>query len=477
MTGPSLLQRASHVIKDQTDPHTITMNIGRLIRVVPRSRNIEAILIFFVLGLYAFELAQVQLSTIAKLTPEFFMLWAPIAVLSVVFHVVLRFKASEADSLLLPIALALNTLGIAEIYRLDIAKTIAGDTDLFGFKQVIWASVALAIGFLVVWLVPTHLFLRRYVYISMIIGVALLLSPMLPFVGLKINGAQLWISVAGLTFQPGELAKIALTVFFAGYLVTHRDSLAAVGRKVLGIKLPQARDLGPILMIWLASLAILVLQRDLGTSLLYFGLFLVMIYVATGRAIYVVVGLAVFGSGAFLAGRILDYVGGRFDAWLNPFSDLHYKADINSSYQLVQGLFGMAHGGIWGTGLGGGFPQMVPVAESDFIISSLGEELGLVGLFAILGLYLLLVSRGLRIAFNHTDDFSKLLAIGLSFVIALQTFIVVGGVTRVVPLTGLTTPFLAAGGSSLLANWIIVALLLRISDSLKAESPKVKALA
>ncbi len=473
MSRPSLLQRATSVIKDQTDPHTITMNLGRLIRVVPRSRNIEASLIFFVLGLYAFELAQVQLSTIAKITPELLAYWWPVALLALVFHIVLRFKASEADSLMVPIGLALNTLGISEIYRLDIANTLTGGQNQFGSKQVVWSCIAIAMAILVIWLVPSHLFLRRYIYISMVVGVGLLISPMLPLIGLKINGAQLWISIAGLTFQPGELAKIALTVFFAGYLVTHRESLAAVGRKVLGLRLPQARDLGPILLIWLASLMVLVLQRDLGTSLLYFGLFLVMIYVATSRSIYAFVGLGIFATGAFLASRLLDYVGGRFDAWLNPFSDLHYNAQINSSYQLVQGLFAMAHGGIWGTGLGGGMPQIVPVAESDFIIASLGEELGLVGLFAIFALYLLLVSRGLRIAFNHTDDFSKLLAVGLSFVIALQTFIVVGGVTRVVPLTGLTTPFLAAGGSSLLANWIIIGLLLRISDSLKNQPQQV----
>ncbi|MDE2387360.1 MAG: FtsW/RodA/SpoVE family cell cycle protein, partial [Actinomycetales bacterium] len=216
--------------------------------------------------------------------------------------------------------------------------------------------------------------------------------------------------------------------------------------------------------IWAASLLVLVVQRDLGTSLLYFGLFIVMIYVATGRAIYVAVGLTMFITGALVASRIMDYVRGRFDSWLNPFDPAHYDA-VGGSYQLVQGIFGMAHGGIFGTGLGGGVPQLVPLAESDFIIASLGEELGLVGLFAIFALYMLLVYRGVRIAFNHNDDFSKLLAVGLSFVIALQTFIVVGGVTRVVPLTGLTTPLLAAGGSSLIANWVILGLLLRISDS------------
>jgi cell division protein FtsW (lipid II flippase) len=217
-----------------------------------------------------------------------------------------------------------------------------------------------------------------------------------------------------------------------------------------------------------ASLGVLVLQRDLGTSLLYFGLFLVMIYAATGRPIYVVVGLGMFATGALVASQVMDYVAGRFGSWLDPLNAERYDA-VGGSYQLVQGMFGLAHGGLFGTGLGGGVPQLVPLAESDFIITSLGEELGLVGLFAVLACYLLLVQRGMRIAFKHSDDFSRLLAVGLSFVIALQCFIVIGGVTRVVPLTGLTTPLLAAGGSSLLANWMILGLLLRISDTVGAK--------
>jgi cell division protein FtsW (lipid II flippase) len=212
-----------------------------------------------------------------------------------------------------------------------------------------------------------------------------------------------------------------------------------------------------------------VVQRDLGTSLLFFGLFLVMIYMATGRAIYTVVGLGMFVTGALVASRTIDYVSKRFDAWLNPFDEANYNA-IGGSYQLVQGLFGFAHGSLLGTGLGGGVPQLVPLAESDFIIASLGEELGLVGIFAVFTLYVLLVARGLRIGFNHSDEFSKLLASGLSFVFALQCFIVIGGVTRIVPLTGLTTPFLAAGGSSLVANWIILGLLLRISDTVRKDA-------
>ena len=433
-------------------------------RLVPRNRNIEAFLLLFVFGINAFELAQIQLSTIQILRDDFWIYWAPLTVIALIFHMVLRRRASQADSMILPLGVFLNGLGIAEIYRLDLAKVAQEGTDLFATKQVIWTVLAIAIAGAVIWFVNSHLMLRRYVFISMVVGIGLLLSPMLPFIGQNINGAQLWIGIGGLTFQPGEIAKIALVIFFAGYLVARRDSLAVVGRKILGVHIPRARELGPILLVWVASLGVLVLQRDLGTSLLYFGIFLVMIYVATGRAIYVVTGLSMFLAGALVASRVMDYVGNRFDAWLNPFDSEHYDA-VGGSYQLVQGLFGMAHGGIFGTGLGGGYPNLVPLAESDFIIAALAEELGMVGLFAIVAAYLLIVFRGLRIAFTHQDDFSKLLAVGFAFVIALQCFIVIGGVTRVLPLTGLTTPLLAAGGSSLLANWIIIALLLRISDS------------
>ena len=442
----------------------LTGTVPKVMRVVPRSRNIEAILLFFVFGINAYELAQIQLSTLEVLRPDFWFYWLPLTLAALVVHAILRRKASEADSLILPLGVFLNGLGLAEIYRLDIAKAASGATDLFAVRQVIWTVVAIAACAAVIWYVTSHLFLRRYIFVAMVAGIGLLLLPMVPFLGQNINGAQLWIAIGPLTFQPGELAKIALIIFFAGYLVNRKDSLAMVGRKVLGVHIPRARELGPILVIWVASLAVLVLQRDLGTSLLYFGLFLVMIYVATGRALYVVVGLGMFGTGALVASQVMDYVAGRFGSWLDPFSSERYDA-IGGSYQLVQGLFGMAHGGLLGTGLGGGVPQLVPLAESDFIIAALGEELGLAGLFVILAAYLLLVYRGVRIGFTHSDDFSKLLAVGLSFVIALQTFIVIGGVTRVVPLTGLTTPLLAAGGSSLLANWMIIGLLLRLSDT------------
>ena len=438
-------------------------------RVIPRNRNIEALLLLFALGINAFEIAQIQLSVLEVINGDFMTYWAPIAIASLVLHVILRFKARDADSLILPLAVLLNGLGVAMIYRLDLAKLAEGATDLFAFKQVIWTVIAIAAAAAVILYVPTHLFLRKYVYVSGAIGLVLLILPVVPFLGRRINGASLWIGIGNFTFQPGELAKIALTVFFAGYLVQRKDSLSVTGRKLLGVQLPRARELGPILVFWLASIIVLVLEKDLGTSLLFFGLFLVMIYTATGRAIYVAVGLGMFVVSGLLVAQMGGYVQGRIDSWLNPFDPTHYDA-VGGSYQLVQGLFGLAHGGLTGTGLGGGIPQLVPLAESDFIITSIGEELGLIGLFAVFAVYILFVARGIRIAVNHTDDFSRLLSVGLSFVIALQCFIVIGGVTRVVPLTGLTTPLLAAGGSSLLANWIIIGLLLRISDSVREEA-------
>ena len=302
-------------------------------------------------------------------------------------------------------------------------------------------------------------------------GIVLLLLPMLPIIGVEKNGARLWLELGPFSFQPGELAKVALAIFFAGYLVSARDSLSMVGRKVLGMTFPRARDLGPILVVFAASMLVLVFQRDLGTALLYFGLFLVMLYVATGRSSWIVLGLSLFLLGAFVASRTLSYVGGRVDAWLDPFNPENFDA-IGGSYQLVQGLFGLADGGLIGTGLGRGRPDITPLAESDYIISALGEELGLIGLFAILGLYLLFISRGFRIGFAGQDDFGRLLGVGLAFVIALQIFVVIGGVTRVIPLTGLTTPFMSLGGSALIANWAIVALLLRISDHARRPVPE-----
>jgi cell division protein FtsW (lipid II flippase) len=446
---------------------TFTSTIRLRLRVPAKLRNLELLLLIFSCLIVVFAIALVQLGALGRLFPHMLILGGALGLLAIGAHVALRFVATEADPFILPVIMVLNGLGIAEIYRIDLAEKHYG-WESAGVRQVAWSAMAIVIAIAVLVLIRNHRVLQRYRYVTMFVGIVLLLLPMLPGIGRTVNGARLWIGIGSFTFQPGELAKIALAIFFAGYLVTARDSLSMVGRKVLGIRFPRARDLGPILVIWAAAMVVLIFQRDLGTALLFFGLFLVMIYVATGRIGWVILGLVLFIGGAVAAGQTLSYVHGRFESWLDAFNPTIYN-QTGGSYQLVQGLFGLAHGGLIGTGLGQGRPTIVPLAQSDYIIASLGEELGLVGLFAILALYLLFVSRGFRIGFAGQDDFGRLLGVGLSFTIALQVFIVIGGVTRVIPLTGLTTPFLAAGGSSLVANWIIAALLLRLSDSVRNQ--------
>lgn len=435
-----------------------------LLKAVPRSRNFEAVLIFWVAGIHAFALAQIQLAVLQRMDWDLLYYWGPPTLAAMIMHYVLRKHSVSADGLLLPLSFLLNGLGIAMIYRLDLAEIARGSQDLYAERQVWLTTLAILVAALVIRIFPDPVVLRKYPFLSGLSAVLLLALPAFPIIGRTINGATLWIGVGDITFQPGEIAKVLLAIFFAGYLVSRQAQLSEIGSRVLGVRLPRAKDLGPILLFWIASLGVLVLQRDLGTSILYFGLFLVMIYTATGRGFYVGIGIVMIITGALVASRLFDYVNRRFDSWLDPFSQSNYEA-AGGSYQLVQGLFGMANGDVIGTGLGGGFPQLIPLAESDFIFAALGEELGLAGIFAILSIYLLLVYRGLRISNSHPDDFSKLLAMGLSFVIALQVFVVAGGVMGMLPLTGLTTPFLAAGGSSLLANWVIISLLLMTSHS------------
>jgi|UniRef100_UPI004048BECA cell division protein FtsW (lipid II flippase) len=443
---------------------SLTQAIPMLLKAVPRSRNFEAVLLFWVAGIHAFALAQIQLAVSQRMSWDMLYYWAPPTISAWILHYVLRKYVLNADGLLLPLAFLLNGLGIAMIYRLDLAEITRGGEDLFAERQVWLSCFAMLMAAIVVRLVRNPLVLRRFPYLAGAAAVVLLLLPAAPVIGRTFNGATLWIAIGDLSFQPGEIAKILLAIFFAGYLVSRKGPLSEIGSRVLGMRIPRAKDLGPILLFWVASMAVLVIQRDLGTSILYFGLFLVMIYTATGRGFYVGIGLVMMVTGALVASRLFGYVGARFDSWLAPFATENYTAP-GGSYQLVQGLFGMAHGDVIGAGLGSGFPQLIPLAESDFIFAALGEELGLAGVFAILAIYLLIVYRGLRIANTHQDDFSKLLALGFSFVLGLQVFIVAGGVMGLLPLTGLTTPFLAAGGSALLANWSIIALLLVLSDS------------
>lgn len=384
--------------------------------------------------------------------------------LALVVHIMVRWRAKYADPVILPIAVMLNGIGLAMIFRIDLAEGREGG-DAVAVSQLVWMTLGVIAACVVLVFLRDHRILRRYTYTSGFFAILLLLLPLIPGLGTTINGARIWIAVGPMSFQPGEVAKILLAIFFAGYLVSFRDSLVLAGPKFLGMQFPRLRDLGPIIICWIASVGVLVFQRDLGTSLLFFGLFVAMLYVATAKKTWIFLGLGMFAAGAVLAATMFSHVQLRVDGWLNALSPEEYNKTPGGSFQLVNGLFGMANGGLLGTGLGQGRPDLVPYAESDFIIASLGEELGMIGIFAILLLYVLLLERSMRVAMGVRDGFGKLFAAGIGFTIALQCFIVVGGVTRLIPLTGLTTPFLAAGGSSLVANWIIIGLLLRISDN------------
>ena len=432
-----------------------------------RLRNIELGLLLLAVAVSAGAIVLVQLGALGHIDGHIATLAAGLAALVLVLHVVLRFLARDADPFILPIATALNGLGIAEIYRIDISPLGMKAHLDDGTHQILWTALGIGAAILVLLLVRNHRMLQRYTYIAMLASIVLLVLPLVPGLRLRGAAAYVWVSVGPLNFQPGEIAKITLAVFFAGFLVARRDSLAMVGRRILFVQLPRARDLGPIVVVWFLALGVIVGEHDLGTGLLLFGMFVAMLYVATGRTSWIVLGLLLAAVGAYAASRILSYVQGRITNWLDAFTGNLYN-EPGGSFQVVNGVFGLSHGGLFGTGLGQGRPDITPAANSDFIIASLGEELGLVGVFAILCLYLLFVSRGFRIGYSGPDDFGKLLAVGLAFVFALQCFIVIGGVMRVIPNTGLTTPFLAAGGSSLIANWMIAALLLRISDTIRS---------
>ncbi|MBW4041109.1 MAG: FtsW/RodA/SpoVE family cell cycle protein [Acidobacteria bacterium] len=440
---------------------------ARIIRPSTRLRNIELGLLLVALAVSAGAIVLVQLGALGRIDLNVVKLAGGVGVLAIALHVVLRFAARDADPFILPIAIAVNGLGIAEIYRIDLSPTGVRNHLDNGTTQILWTAVGIGAAIAVLFLVRNHRMLQRYTYIAMLATIVLLLLPLVPGLRLRGAAAYVWVSVGPFNFQPGEIAKITLAIFFAGFLVARRDSLAMVGRKVLFVQLPRARDLGPIIVVWVLALGVIVGEHDLGTGLLLFGMFVAMLYVATGRTSWIVLGLVLAAAGAYAAVHILSYVQGRITNWLHAFDGTLYDQP-GGSFQVVNGVFGLAHGGLFGTGLGQGRPDLTPAANSDFIIASLGEELGLVGVFAVLCLYLLFVSRGFRIGYSGPDDFGKLLAVGISFVFALQVFIVVGGVMRVIPETGLTTPFLAAGGSSLVANWMIAALLLRISDTIRS---------
>jgi len=439
---------------------------------VPRKRRgAELYLVVLALAVGLGAYVGVGLGVSGDVPADVYTFGGGLALLALLTHAVVRWLAPYADPVLLPLVIALNGLGLAMIYRIDFGLADRGQSvGPFAGPQLTWTAIGVAGFVAVLFIVRDHRRLQTYTYTFGLVAIVLLLLPLLPVLGVEVNGARIWVSLGPLSFQPGEIAKLCLVIFFAGYLVVKREPLALAGRRFIGIDLPRGRDLGPILVAWLLSLGVLVFQRDLGSSLLFFGLFLVLLYVATERAGWLVVGGLLFAAGAYFSYLTFDHVQLRVQGWLDPFSD------TDDYFQIIQGQYGMAHGGLLGRGLGQGDPVMTPYSYSDFIAASLGEELGLAGLMAIIVVYALVVERGLRTALVCRDTFGKLVATGLAVSFALQVFVVVGGVTRLIPLTGLTTPFLSYGGSSLVANWAIIALLMRISDQTRRPAPEVRPL-
>ncbi|MGQ0718544.1 MAG: FtsW/RodA/SpoVE family cell cycle protein [Pseudonocardiales bacterium] len=438
----------------------------------PTKRGLELVMLAFATIVVTTALVLVELNQQQEVSRSLLYYGAAYLALFGTAHIAVRWLAPYADPLILPCVALLNGLGLVLLHRLDLADATeaaaVGDPVPAGNVpyQIAWTALALALFVAVLVLVRDHRMLARYGYTCGLVGLGLLALPgLLPSAVSEVNGAKIWLRFGGLGIQPGEFAKILLMIFVAAFLVAKRDLFTTAGRSVLGMELPRARDLAPLLMAWGFSLGVLVLEKDLGTSLLFFGIVLALIYIATERVAWLVIGLIFFVGGAIVSGMLFSHVQRRVTAWLDPFSDYD-----GAGYQMAQSLFGLGTGGVFGTGLGAGRPDLVPAAHTDFITAAIGEELGFVGLAAVLFTYLLVVMRGMRTALTVRDTFGKLLAAGLSFAVGLQVFIVVGGVTKLIPLTGLTAPFLSYGGSSLLANYILVALLLRISHAARSSA-------
>ncbi|WAZ24107.1 FtsW/RodA/SpoVE family cell cycle protein [Streptomyces cinnabarinus] len=427
---------------------------------LPRRRGIELALIVVAVLLSVYGYCAVGLARAGTVPPGAAGYGAGLGVLALVAHLAVRFRAPCADPLLLPIGVLLNGLGLVLIYRLDLETP----GDRAAPAQLVWSTLGVAFFIVTVLLLRDHRVLQRYAYVSVVGALGLLILPILfP----AVNGARIWIRIAGFSIQPGEFAKVLLAVFFAAYLAANRGALAYAGRRVWRLQLPTGRVLGPIVAIWLLSVGVLILERDLGTSLLFFGLFVVLLYVATGRTGWIAVGLLLAALGAVAVGWLEPHVHSRVEDWLHPLASIEAGQGPN---QLSQSLFAFASGGMLGTGLGLGHSVLIGFAvKSDFILATAGEELGLAGLSAIFLLYGLLVERGYRAGLALRDPFGQLLAVGLASIVALQVFVIAGGVTGLIPLTGMAMPFLAQGGSSVVTNWAIVALLVRLSDSARGQ--------
>jgi cell division protein FtsW (lipid II flippase) len=430
---------------------------------LPRRRGVELALILMAVLLSVFGYWNVGLAQHGTLPPGAAGYGAGLGVLALLAHLAVRLRAPYADPLLLPIGVLLNGLGLVLIYRLDLETP----GDRAAPTQLVWSTLGVALFIVVVLLLRDHRVLQRYAYVCVAAALVLLTVPIFfP----AVNGARIWIRVEGFSIQPGEFAKVLLAVFFAAYLAANRSALAYAGRRVWRLQLPTGRVLGPIVAVWLVSVGVLVLERDLGTSLLFFGLFVVLLYVATGRTGWIAVGLLLASLGAVAVGWLEPHVHSRVEDWLHPFASIEAGQGPN---QLAQSLFAFAAGGVTGTGLGLGHSVLIGFAvKSDFILATAGEELGFLGLTAIFLLYALLVERGYRAGLAARDPFGRLLAVGLSSIVALQVFVIAGGVTGLIPLTGMAMPFLAQGGSSVVTNWAIVALLIRVSHAARRQAAR-----
>ncbi|MBO8192795.1 FtsW/RodA/SpoVE family cell cycle protein [Streptomyces oryzae] len=445
---------------------------------LPSRRNTELAMLVFAVLIPVFAYANVGLAINDQLPSGMLGYGCGMVLLAGVGHLVVRRYAPYADPLLLPLATLLNGLGLVIIWRLDQSERLQQRAkDAFGAfspdapKQLLYSAIGLALFVAILMVLKDHRVLQRYTYISMALGLVLLVLPM--FFPAR-NGARIWVNLGFINLQPGEFVKIILAVFFAGYLMVKRDALALASRRFMGLYLPRGRDLGPILVIWALSLMILVFETDLGTSLLFFGLFVIMLYVATERTSWIVFGLLLSAGGAAAVATFEPHVQQRVEAWLDPMSTyLKARQGIpGNSEQAMEALWAFGSGGVLGSGWGQGNSDLIGfAANSDFILATVGEELGLTGMMAVLIVYGLVVERGVRISLAARDPFGKLLAVGLSGAFGLQVFVVAGGVMGLIPLTGMTMPFLASGGSSVLANWALLGILIRISDTARRPAP------
>jgi cell division protein FtsW (lipid II flippase) len=453
--------------------HTSTIgSIG-----TPSRRNTELALLLFAVAIPVFAYANVGLAINDQVPSGLLAYGLGLGLLAGVGHLAVRRFAPYADPLMLPLATLLNGLGLVMIWRLDQSKRLQALPTFVTAapRQLLYTALGIALFVAVLVFLKDHRVLQRYTYISMVGALILLVLPLVPGLGANVYGAKIWISIPGLgTLQPGEFAKIVLSIFFAGYLMVKRDALALASRRFMGLYLPRGRDLGPIVVVWIISILVLVFETDLGSSLLFFGMFVVMLYVATERTSWIVFGLLMSAVGAVGVASFESHVQQRVQAWLNPLHEykLSQQGVVGHSEQSMEALWAFGSGGTLGTGLGQGNSDLIKfAANSDFILASFGEEMGLAGLMALLLLYGLIVERGVRTALAARDPFGKLLAVGLSGAFALQVFVVAGGVMGLIPLTGMTMPFLAYGGSSVIANWALIGILLRISDTARRPAP------